>query len=527
MTAGRGRSISAAPRVEWTGPGAVRRLIYPVFQDALDVAPIARVDPGLGRAARRAVEEKAFRGEAGEALTIFSPDAGRVGSVILLGLGAERKVTAEGVRRAFGTLARRSMKGGNDFTLALDAPAMEKLAVRLGNAALLDAIALSWELGGYAFDAYKTEGRRAGRKPARLLLSRGVLEQARRAKGRETPRRDSGRREAERTIERAAIVGRAVNLARDLSNTPPNDLDPERLACHAREVAREGKLGFRLLRKSDLARRGMGGILAVAQGSARPPCLIVLDYRPRRPARGTLALVGKAITFDSGGLSIKPAKGMEEMKFDMAGGAAVLGAMKAVAGLRPALRVVGIIPAAENVIGGSAMRPGDIIRSAAGKTIEVINTDAEGRLILADALHHARSFRPDHVLDFATLTGACLVALGSQVSGMFTNDEALGKEVFEAGERSGERVWKLPLYDEFVDAVKSNVADLRNSMGRNAGAITAAAFLSRFVDGLKWCHIDIAGTAWTEKETGCFAAGATGVGVRLSVELIAALEGRA
>jgi leucyl aminopeptidase len=234
--------------------------------------------------------------------------------------------------------------------------------------------------------------------------------------------------------------------------------------------------------------------------------------------------VGKAITFDSGGLSIKPAKGMEEMKFDMAGGAAVLGAMKAIAVLKPPVRVIGIVPSTENVIGGSAMRPGDILRSASGKTIEVINTDAEGRLILADALHYALRFQPDYVIDFATLTGACLVALGTQVSGMVTNDKDLGRAVFDAGERSGERVWELPLYEEFIEATKSQVADLRNSAGRNGGAITAAAFLSHFVGKTRWCHLDIAGTAWVERDTGPFAAGATGVGVRLIVELVRGLS---
>ena len=522
MTRGGGGSRkSGASRVQWIDARNARRLLFPAFQDALDVEPIGSLDPVLGRAAARAVREEAFRGETGENLAVFSPGRGRLGSVTLLGLGAEGKATLESVRRAFGSFGRRAARGRKeDVALPLDAPAMKKLVEHFGLEGLVEAIALAWEIGGYAFDAYKTEGRSGGRKPVRLLLSGRMFGGTRGA-----ARAVAGARTVvERTIQRASAIARAVNFARDLSNTPPNDLGPEGLGRHARSVARAGKLRFSLLGKADLARRGMGAILAVAQGSERPPCLITLEYRPRRPARRTLVLVGKAITFDAGGLSIKPAKGMEEMKFDMAGGAAVLGAMKAVAELRPSLRVVGIIPAAENVIGGSAMRPGDIIRSAAGKTIEVINTDAEGRLILADALHHARRFRPDYIVDFATLTGACLVALGSQVSGMFTNDEGLGKEVFEAGERSGERVWKLPLYEEFVELTKSPVADLRNSTGRNAGAITAAAFLSRFVDGVKWCHLDIAGTAWTEKDTGGFVAGATGVGVRLAVELVRALE---
>jgi leucyl aminopeptidase len=288
-------------------------------------------------------------------------------------------------------------------------------------------------------------------------------------------------------------------------------------------MARARDLTVRILEQRELKRLGMGGILGVGQGSDRPPRLIVVRYRPRRRPRKIVVLVGKSITFDSGGLSIKPAKGMEEMKYDMSGGAAVLGALQAFSRLKPPVEVIGILPASENVIGGSALRPGDILRSASGKTIEIINTDAEGRLVLADALHYAQRFKPDFLIDLATLTGACLVALGTQVSGMVTNDKELSRKVFEAGERAGERVWELPLYDEFIEATKSQIADLKNSAGRNAGAITAAAFLSHFVGKTKWCHLDIAGTAWSDRESGHLAPGATGMGVRLMVEFVTAL----
>jgi leucyl aminopeptidase len=315
-----------------------------------------------------------------------------------------------------------------------------------------------------------------------------------------------------------------VGFARNLTNAPANLLSPLELAARARAMARAHGLRCRVLRRRELAREGMGALLAVAQGSARAPCLIVVEYRPRPRGARTLALVGKSVTFDCGGLSIKPSKGMEEMKYDMAGGAAVLGALQALSVLRPRLHVVGILPASDNLISGSALRPGDILRSASGKTIEVINTDAEGRLLLADALHYARRFKPAAVVDVATLTGACVVALGTQVTGMLASDRALGEQILKAAASSGEKVWELPLHDEFVEAVKSKVADLKNDSGRNAGAITAGAFLSQFIEGVPWAHLDIAGTGWTQREEGYQSPGATGAGVRLLAELALGME---
>jgi leucyl aminopeptidase len=469
--------------------------------------------------AASAAAARTFRGDAGEVLPLFSP--GKRDSVLLVGLGKAAKLDRDGLRRMSGVLARRMLKEGGEVQLPLDVPALRSVAARSGWTEVVEALAMGWMLGSYSFTTYKSDG--AGkRRPASLTIVTGPLASARRgAPKEEGPPIEEG--QLRRAASRAEVIARAANFARDLSNMPGNDLYPEKLAEHARAVARAGRLSCTVLGKRQLAREGMGALLGVSQGSDRPPCLIVLEYRPRgwKPrARDTAVLVGKAVTFDSGGLSIKPAARMEEMKFDMSGGAAVLGAMQAISALGAKRRVVGIIPATENVISGSAMRPGDILRSAAGKTIEVINTDAEGRLILADALHYARRYEPECVLDFATLTGACSVALGNQISGMVTNDRELGRTVFEAGERCGERVWELPLYDEFVEATRSQVADIKNSAGRSAGAITAAAFLSHFVAGLRWCHLDIAGTAWAEKESGLFATGATGVGVRLAVEVV-------
>ncbi len=497
---------------------SIDRLVIPLFQDSQSLPSEAwlssrGLDGSLCRVAQRALAEQRFKGEPGEFLLLLGPQRGKVATVVLYGLGREKKLTLDSLRRTIGALSRRSRKEGiSEVTLALDTPHLKSRLDLLGWQPSVKAIATAWIQGGYVFDAYKPglNGTGEKRKPTRLVLSSELEPTAMRG-----------------GVRVGEVVGIASNFARELTNTPANDLYPERLAELARAMARSNGLSFSLLRKQDLKRHRMGGLLAVGQGSDKPPCLMTIQYRARSKAgrrkAPTLALVGKAVTFDCGGISIKPAKGMEEMKFDMAGGAAVLGAMQVVSRLQPAVNVVGVIPSAENVIGDSAMRPGDILRTAAGKTVEILNTDAEGRLILADALDYAQRFKPDYILDFATLTGACLVALGTQVSGLVTNHHDFGRKIFEAGERSGERVWELPLYEEFLEAIKSSVADLKNSTGRNGGTITAAAFLSCFVGKTPWCHLDIAGTAWAERDTGPFTAGATGVGVGLVEELLGVL----
>jgi leucyl aminopeptidase len=488
---------------------ATARVVLPVFEETRRAPAGASLEGATAALVDRALQDGAFRGEVGQTLVLFSPAPSSSPPLVLLGLGPEGKLGLEQLRRAFGSLARRARREGiARVQVLLDGPHLARSFAKMGWKPAAHAVRLAWEIGSYSFDAYKS--------PAKEVRRAAVLELR-------LPRGTPAASEGDRTAQR---IAEAVNYTRDLTNTPANDLYPEKLAGEARRLARRLGLRFQMLDERQLRKERMGCLLGVAQGSDRAPCLFVIEYPgPRAPRRKvpTLCLVGKAITFDSGGLSIKPAKGMEEMKFDMSGGAAVLGVLHAVAQLKPDVRVVGVVPSAENLIGGSAMRPGDIIRSASGKTIEVLNTDAEGRLILADALHYAQRYRPDYVLDFATLTGACLVALGTQVSGMVSNDTAFARKVFEAGERSGERVWQLPLYDEFLEATKSQVADLKNSAGRNGGAITAAAFLSQFVGKTPWCHLDVAGTAWTEKEIGGFIPGATGVGVRLVIELLSTL----
>ncbi|MBN1443023.1 MAG: leucyl aminopeptidase [Planctomycetes bacterium] len=465
---------------------------------------------------RRAIRGGMFRGARGEVFHLLLEKRSATGCLTMLGLGEREKIDGETLRRAFGALARATRRdaprraSAGDIQLRLaDAPSREVLE-KVGWEAGVRAMVEGYVLGGYSFDACKSKRKSPGGAPLRLVLGPGAIGTRR-------------QREARAGLRIARAVAEGVRLARDLANTPGNDLYPETLAREARRLARSTSLSCRILGPRELARLSMGAMLGVAQGSAHPPRLIVLEYRPGGRARKTLAIVGKAVTFDSGGISLKPAKGMEEMKFDMAGGAAVLGAMATLARLRPKVRLIGIAAAVENLPGGSAIRPGDVLRSASGKTIEVISTDAEGRLVLADAIHYARRFRPDAVIDIATLTGAVVVALGHAASGLISTDRDLARRILSAADSSGERVWELPLYKEYSSAVRSKVADVKNAAGREAGALTAAAFLAGFADGLSWAHLDIAGTAWTERTAGYLPVGATGVGVRLLTDLALSL----
>ncbi|MBL8446685.1 MAG: leucyl aminopeptidase [Zoogloeaceae bacterium] len=323
-------------------------------------------------------------------------------------------------------------------------------------------------------------------------------------------------------LETAVRCGQAVAegmaLAKDLGNLPANVCTPSFLAETARKLGKDFKLKVDILEREDAAKLGMGSFLSVAQGAYEPPKFIVVHYKGRKGKAPPVVLVGKGITFDTGGISIKPAAEMDEMKYDMCGAASVLGTLKAVARLALPINVVGIIPATENMPGGRATRPGDVVTSMSGQTIEILNTDAEGRLVLCDALTYAERFKPACVIDIATLTGACVVALGKIPSGLLANDDALAAELVTRGTESGDRVWQLPLWDEYQDLLKSNFADMANIGGRYAGTITAACFLARYTKAYKWAHLDIAGTAWVSGD----AKGSTGRPVPLLTEFLIA-----
>jgi leucyl aminopeptidase len=317
------------------------------------------------------------------------------------------------------------------------------------------------------------------------------------------------------------ILSRAVYLVRDLVSRPANSATPAFLARTAQTIAKKHRLECRVLGIEQIKKLGMGCFLGVAQGSREPAKFIIIEHKPRKTVRrDTIVLIGKAITFDSGGISLKPAQGMDRMKDDMSGGAAVIGIMQAVAELGIPLHVVGLVPATENLPDGAALKPSDIITSMSGKTVEIITTDAEGRLILADALTYASRYQPAAIIDLATLTGACVIALGSDVAGIMGTDGKLIEKIKYASDLTGEKVWHLPLWDEYGELLKSDIADIKNAGGRDAGAITGGFFLKEFADKTPWVHMDIAGPVWTEKDKPYIPKGATGFGVRLIVNLL-------
>jgi leucyl aminopeptidase len=321
-------------------------------------------------------------------------------------------------------------------------------------------------------------------------------------------------------VARGRLLGECSNLSRDLCNEPGNTLPPREFARRAADIASGGGASVEILTEDAIAELGMGLLLGVARGSSEPPRLMVFRYDPpSAPETPVLGLVGKGVTFDSGGISIKPAEGMDRMKDDMAGGAAVACAMRAIAMLGAPIRVIGVVPSVENMPGGRAIRPGDVLKSAAGKTVEVLNTDAEGRLILGDGLWYARQLGATHLVDIATLTGACVVALGKITTGLFGTPSEWVEQVRRVADRAGDRSWPMPIFEEYREQLKSEIADLANVGGRPAGAITAAMFLQEFTGGVPWVHLDIAGTAWAEEAKPYQPKGPTGVAVRTLVEL--------
>ncbi|MDH4188768.1 MAG: leucyl aminopeptidase [Betaproteobacteria bacterium] len=306
----------------------------------------------------------------------------------------------------------------------------------------------------------------------------------------------SGMLRAAKVLDEAAATADGVDLARTLGNLPSNICTPGYLADEARKLARQYRLGIEVLERRDMEKLGMGALLSVTKGSHLPPKLIVLRYSGGSKGRAPMVLVGKGITFDTGGISLKPGAEMDEMKFDMSGAASVFGALRALAGMRAPVNVIGVIPACENMPGGAASKPGDVVTTLSGQTVEILNTDAEGRLILCDALTYVERFKPEVTVDIATLTGACVIALGHVASGLFANDQKLADEIIAAGDDSWDRAWQMPLWEDYQEQLRSNFADMANIGGRPAGSVTAACYLSRFTKKLRWAHLDIAGTAW-------------------------------
>lgn len=482
-------ATTPADRVE------VDLLAVPVFAGRVLGPGAEAVDRAFEGGLAAFMEEAGFEGKAGETLAIPTGGALAANTAVLVGLGPAQAVTVDGIRNAAASVARRASRVGTVATTLVDAAPAE-----LARPAVAQALAEGVLLGGYQFLEYKSDA-----KPSKLeqviVLGRGGTS-------------------LQRALDRGALVSAAVTWARDLVNRPSAQKSPVEFAHAAQTLLRGKGVKVEILDVAAMAKERLGGILGVGQGSRQEPRLVKITYTPTG-ARGTIALVGKGVVFDSGGLSIKTASGMETMKTDMSGAAAVISAMSALRDLGVKAKVIAFTPMVENMPSGAAIRPGDVLRHRNGKTVEVLNTDAEGRLILADALALAAEEHPDAIVDVATLTGACVVALGEKIAGMLANDAAWGEQVKAAADRAGEAVWPLPLPEEYRKLLDSEVADLKNiSGGGHGGALTAGLFLEAFVDGVPWVHLDIAGPARAAADNGATVKGGTGFGVRTLLELV-------
>ena len=463
------------------------------------VAPPKFVDPEIANQGGWLAELRAsgeFTGKLYEMSIFYRPQGVSAKRLVVIGGGKQDKFTTVEARRLGGALVRGlKSKGVKSVGLSLEG----EQAADFAEAAIEGAILGAWEPDALKTDPKKNESRI---EQFTVLLP------------------DSHAASRERVVQRAEVVAESQNAARNLINQPANILKPAALAAAAKAAAQEVNLEYEQLDRDQMKELGMGALLGVAQGSTNEPYLAVLKYRPRVVnGAAHLALVGKGVTFDTGGISIKPADGMEKMRYDMAGAAAVIGAMRAIGQLKPSITVTAYIPTVENMLNGDAQRPGDIVTSLAGKTIEVLNTDAEGRLILADAITYAIRNGATHIVDAATLTGAIGIALGHYNVGAFTNNQEFLDSVLKASRVAGEKMWQLPMDDEYKDYLKSAFADLPNVGGRAGGSITAAWFLREFADPKPWVHLDIAATAWLDDAKAWMSKGPTGVAVRTFVQL--------
>jgi leucyl aminopeptidase len=458
--------------------------------------------PVSSKAITQAFDGSGFAGRSDETITVL---AGEPRKITLIGAGKEDALSTRGIRAALYRIGKIA-RSHRDASIAVAVP---YLLPKLSAVETTRLLAIELAQADYKYDSYITT-KKADEKPPKISATLIPLDGI-----------DSKR--FKQLEAEANAIAAGVRTVRDMGNAPGNVMIPAKVAQTAEQVAKAAGVKCTVYGKREIERMKMGGLLAVNKGSAEEPRFVVLEYTPKK-AKAHVALVGKGITFDSGGISIKPAEKMEEMKFDMCGAAAVVGTIQAAAELELPVRVTGIIASTENLPSGSAYKPGDIITMMSGKTVEIVNTDAEGRMILGDALHYASRMKPDHIIDYATLTGACVVALASEAAGLFSNNDELAQKLIESGERVGERLWRLPEWDEYKEMIRSEWADIKNSGGRWGGAITAAVFLKEFVDCPSWAHLDIAGTAYAEHETAREVRGATGAGVRVTVAFLESLS---
>ncbi len=461
---------------------------------------LAEIDSRLNGAVDQSFKEKRFEGKLNQTLLLNARGLINADNVLLVGVGKLAEISEDKIIQASGT----AIKAATAFK-RVSCPIQEKafgIPVHKKTSDLTRMIAEGMYLALYRFEVYKSKKDESGRRIEEIvLLTQGKARMAAMKQG----------------LGEALAVAEAVCMARDLSAHPSNKATPGYLAKTASDMAKKRGITCTILEANEMKKLGMGLLLGVAKGSHEPAKLIILEYFGGKKKQAPVVIVGKGVTFDTGGISLKPAKGMEEMKMDMAGGAATIGVLQAVASLKLPVNVVGLVPATENMPGGSAIKPGDILTSLSGKTVEVLNTDAEGRLILADALTYSLRYKPKAIIDLATLTGACIIALGHHASAILGNNPGLIEKLRHSGTATGERLWELPLWEEHEKAMKSDVADLMNisSPSVGAGTITGAAFLKAFVGDHPWAHLDIAGTAWTSEEKPYSPKGPTGFGIRL------------
>lgn len=475
-------------------------VLIPVLEDDLHNELLLAADAALDGSIQAFLNLGDFKGKLKTTSVLYTNGAITAPRIVLVGLGIYNELNAEKVRQIAGHTAKHLRDMGlKSITIPIPPETQDDWTQAAVEASLLSL---------YEFKQHKTQSDKDG-EDNKSLDSMTFLVGS-----------DVEKSIIEPIVERGQAIANGTILARDLSNQPANHLTPTQMAEKAEEVAEAVGLNCTVFDKPTLIEKGFRTLLAVAQGSAEDPRFIILDYTPEGEGHDTVALVGKGITFDTGGISLKPGKGMDEMKHDMSGAAAVLGAMQVIGQLKPDVRVIGIIATTENMPGSTAIKPGDVVTSYGGKTIEIMNTDAEGRLILADALGWTAQYEPNGVIDLATLTGAVITCLGHIAAGAMGTDDVLMEKVKKAAEKTHERVWELPLWDDYDEGVKSKVADVQNIGDGTAGTLAGAAFLKKFAEGYPWVHLDIAGTAWGMKGSSYIPEGASGYGVRLLVQLV-------
>jgi leucyl aminopeptidase len=476
----------------------VDAVVFGVFEGGELISGPKAADAATDGAIRQLIELGDFKGEHKQTSILYTRGAIKAPRIGLVGLGKNEEFNAEKAREATGTILKQLRDlGAKTAAIPLPPEAPPGMTLAAVEGALLSL---------YQFNQHKTQDLDKIKTIDALTF---LIEN------------EASRSAVEPAARLGEIIANGTNLARDLSNQPPNYMTPTILAAKAQEIADATGLKCEIFDKALLKEKGFRTLLGVSQGSQEEPRFIILEYIPKSEGKDTVVFVGKGITFDSGGLSLKSGTGMMDMKHDMSGAAAVLGAMQAVGQLKPDLHVVGLVAASENLPSGAAQRPGDVVKSYGGKTIEILNTDAEGRLVLADALGYAANYKPKAVIDLATLTGAVITALGHYTCGMLGTDENLMNKIRVAAEKTHERVWQLPLWDDYDEGVKSEVADVKNIGDGSAGTIAGAVFLKKFAEGYPWAHLDIAGTAWEMKGSAYLPAkGASGYGVRLLVQFV-------